>query len=49
MAFSFETWRELFKKRMRDWKSRMQEAGVNSVYYFISATDWCGIRPFSSV
>ena len=37
MAFSFETWLEQFKKRMRNWKERMQHAAVTSTYFFISA------------
>jgi hypothetical protein len=42
MAFSFETWLEQFKKRMRNWKIRMKKAAVDSAYFFASFTDWLG-------
>src|SRR3990170_2686429 len=37
MAFDLDTWKDKFKERMRDWKPRMQHAGISSVYAFVSA------------
>ena len=37
MAFDLNTWKERVGERLRDWKPRMQRAGINSVYAFLSA------------
>ncbi|MBI4772176.1 MAG: NACHT domain-containing protein, partial [Chloroflexi bacterium] len=37
MAFDLSHWREQLAATLRDWKPRMQRAGVNSVYAFLSA------------
>ena len=37
MAFDEKTWKEKIKERLTDWKGRMERAGVNSAYAFISA------------
>lgn len=37
MAFDLDTWKERTRERLRDWKPRMERAGVNSVYAFLSA------------
>ncbi len=37
MAFDLKTWKAKVAQRMEDWRPRMQRAGVNSVYAFLSA------------
>ena len=37
MAFDLARWKDEFRKRLPGWKTRMQQAGVDSIYAFISA------------
>jgi formylglycine-generating enzyme required for sulfatase activity len=37
MAFDLDIWKAQVSRRMKGWKPRMQRAGVNSVYAFLSA------------
>ncbi|MBN1536901.1 MAG: SUMF1/EgtB/PvdO family nonheme iron enzyme [Anaerolineales bacterium] len=37
MAFNLSQWKQEVNKRLWGWKERMQHAGVNSIYYFLSA------------
>ena len=37
MAFDLTIWKEKAQQRLQDWKPRMQRAGVDSVYAFLSA------------
>jgi formylglycine-generating enzyme required for sulfatase activity len=38
MPFNLQMWREDFKSRLRGWKARFNQAGANSIYYFLAAT-----------
>ncbi len=47
MAFDLITWKADLKTRFKDWKPRMQAAGVSSVYGFVSAmTLWPVVEAF---
>ena len=37
MAFTPETWKTAFTERLSQWRQRMQQGGVTSVYAFVSA------------
>ena len=37
MGFDIESWKTTVKERLRGWKERMNRAGVNSLYGFLSA------------
>jgi hypothetical protein len=37
MAFDLDTWKEQVGERLQGWRPRMQRAGVNSAYAFLSA------------
>jgi len=37
MAFAPETWKTAFTERLSQWRQRMQQGGVTSVYAFVSA------------
>jgi formylglycine-generating enzyme required for sulfatase activity len=37
MAFDLDTWKSQLAERLKDWKPRMQRAGVSSIYAFLSA------------
>ncbi len=38
MAFDENTWKEKIRERLKGWKGRMEAAGVNSIYAFLSAS-----------
>ena len=37
MAFTPETWKTAFTERLSQWRQRMQQGGITSVYAFVSA------------
>lgn len=37
MPFNFDQWKESTKEKLQGWNRRMEHAGMNSAYYFISA------------
>lgn len=55
MSFNLDQWKDANLQNLRDWKSRMQKAGVNSAYYFLAGNtllpiaqavhsgDWSGL------
>ena len=55
MPFNFEQWKESTRQKLKDWKGRMERAGVNSAYYFLAGVsllpvaqavhsgDWSGL------
>ncbi|MGH8057847.1 MAG: hypothetical protein ACREOH_11530, partial [Candidatus Entotheonellia bacterium] len=61
MSFDLETWRVTASERLQHWRSRMQQAGVSSVYAFLSAAtlwpvvekaqagDWSAVTALGSV
>jgi len=47
MAFDLNVWKEKVRERLRDWRPRMEQAGVSSVYAFLSAASlWPVIQAY---
>lgn len=47
MAFDLDAWKEKVREQLQGWKPRMERAGVNSVYAFLSAaTLWPVVQAY---